>query len=114
MAPVGRGSARRDCVHSGRQRHEFSLRPGESHAVGRRPGAIRLVRITLDPTAHRFEPGHRIRSQVSGGVFPRFARNLGTGKNSGTGTATKPVTHTIHHDVSRPSRLSLPIADGLA
>ncbi|GAB3878616.1 hypothetical protein GCM10029964_029530 [Kibdelosporangium lantanae] len=34
------------------------------------PGEVRAVRITLDPVAHRFNPGHRIRLQVSGGAFP--------------------------------------------
>jgi putative CocE/NonD family hydrolase len=69
---------------------------------------VRTVRITLDHAAHRFDPGHRIRVQVSGGSFPRFARNLGTGEHPGTGTATKPVEHTIHHDQALPSHLVLP------
>lgn len=38
-------------------------------------GEVRRVEITLDPTAHRFNAGHRIRLQISGGAFPRFARN---------------------------------------
>jgi putative CocE/NonD family hydrolase len=74
------------------------------------PGQLRTVRIALDPTAHRFNPGHRIRLQLSGGAFPRFARNLGTGETLGTGTAVAPATHVIHHNVSRPSRISLPIS----
>ncbi|WP_432947506.1 CocE/NonD family hydrolase [Kribbella sp. CA-253562] len=71
-------------------------------------GQVRMVRITLDPTAHRFGPGHRIRLQVSGGAFPRFARNLGTGEDPGSGTAMKPTSHTVLHDASHPSRISLP------
>ncbi|MFC0112002.1 CocE/NonD family hydrolase [Kibdelosporangium aridum] len=74
------------------------------------PGQVRTVRIALDPTAHRFKPGHRIRLQISGGAFPRFARNLGTGEAPGTATAIRATRHTIHHDATRPSRVSLPIA----
>jgi putative CocE/NonD family hydrolase len=72
------------------------------------PTEDRVVRITLDSTAHRFNLGHRIRLQISGGAFPRFARNLGTGENPGTSTAAKPTVHTIHHDVGRPSNVLLP------
>ncbi|WP_328847688.1 CocE/NonD family hydrolase [Streptomyces sp. NBC_00258] len=71
-------------------------------------GDVRSVRIALDPTAHRFNSGHRIRLQVSGGAFPRFSRNLGTGESPATGTATKPTTHTIHHDTTHPSHIALP------
>jgi putative CocE/NonD family hydrolase len=69
----------------------------------------RTVRITLDPTAHRFEAGHRVRLQVSGGAFPRFARNLGTGADPGTGTAMREAVHVVHHDAGRPSQISLPV-----
>jgi len=37
------------------------------------------VRISVSGVAHRFERGHRIRLQVSGGAHPRFARNPGNG-----------------------------------
>jgi putative CocE/NonD family hydrolase len=33
------------------------------------------VSLRLGPCAHRFLAGHRIRLQVSGGAYPRFARN---------------------------------------
>jgi uncharacterized protein len=72
------------------------------------PGQARAVRVTLDPTAYRFLAGHRIRLQVSGGAHPRFARNLGTGEDPATGTATRPVTHRIQHHAGGASRLTLP------
>lgn len=73
------------------------------------PGEVRRVKITLDPTAHRFSAGHRIRLQISGGAFPRFARNPGTGQAPGAATVLKPVTHTVHHNVARPSSIALPV-----
>jgi len=48
------------------------------------------VRVDLFPTAYRFRAGHRLRVQVSGGAFPRYARNLGTGEPFGTATSGRP------------------------
>lgn len=50
-----------------------------------RPGDGGPVRIELDPIAHRFTAGSRIRLIIAGGSFPRFDRNLGTGENPATG-----------------------------
>jgi putative CocE/NonD family hydrolase len=38
------------------------------------------VRVSLIGVAHRFGRGHRLRLQVSGGAYPRFARNPGNGE----------------------------------
>ncbi|MGH3254001.1 MAG: CocE/NonD family hydrolase [Streptosporangiaceae bacterium] len=38
------------------------------------------VRVSLIGAAHRFGRGHRLRLQVSGGAYPRFARNPGNGE----------------------------------
>ena len=38
------------------------------------------VTVSLVGAAHRFGRGHRLRLQVSGGAFPRFARNPGNGE----------------------------------
>lgn len=54
------------------------------------------VRIELDPIAHRFRAGSRIRVLVAGGSHPRFARNLGTGEPLGTGSRLASATHTVH------------------
>ncbi|UUO00612.1 CocE/NonD family hydrolase [Mycolicibacterium novocastrense] len=65
------------------------------------------VRIELDPIAHRFRAGSRIRVIVAGGSHPRFARNLGTGEPLGTGSNLAPATHTVHLG-DGASRLVLP------
>jgi putative CocE/NonD family hydrolase len=64
------------------------------------------LRITLDPIAHRFRAGARIRVLIAGGCHPRYARNLGTDEPPLTGRAMKPATHTVHFGVSR---LVLPV-----
>ncbi len=48
---------------------------------------IRAVDVELFPTAYRVLAGHRLRLQVSGGSFPRYARNFGTGEPFGTATS---------------------------
>lgn len=70
-----------------------------------------LVRLELDPIAHRFAAGTRIRLVIGGGSFPRFARNLGTGESVLEGARMVSATHVITHEGSRlllPSRTSLP------
>jgi putative CocE/NonD family hydrolase len=70
---------------------------------------ILAVDIELFPTAYRIRPGHRIRVQISGGAFPRFARNLGTGEPFGTATRARRCRFEIHHDSRHPARVLLPI-----
>jgi putative CocE/NonD family hydrolase len=55
----------------------------------------RTVDINLWPTAHQFKKGHRIRVQISGGSFPRFLRNPGTGEADATATRLVPVQFEI-------------------
>ena len=71
--------------------------PGEAGAV-----------IVMSPTAYRFAPGHRVRLQLSGGAFPRFARSTGTGEPPATGTRLAPTDIAIYHTTERPSAVLLP------
>jgi putative CocE/NonD family hydrolase len=64
--------------------------------------------VRLWPTAYRFKQGHRIRVQVSGGAFPRYARNPGTGEPPATATRLQAAEHTIYHDPAYPSAVILP------
>jgi len=61
----------------------------------------RSIRIELDPIAHRFAAGSRIRILISGSWFPRYARNLGTGEPVLTGRQLRPATHSVHFGESR-------------
>jgi hypothetical protein len=58
------------------------------------------ITLRLDAMAHLFTPGTRIRLLIAGGAHPRYARNLGTGKDGATsselahhggGSATEPA-----------------------
>lgn len=59
-------------------------------------GRVERLTLSLDPCFHRILPGHRLRMQISGGAFPRYARNLGTGGTPAEGHAMKASVHTIH------------------
>ncbi|MFD0466959.1 CocE/NonD family hydrolase C-terminal non-catalytic domain-containing protein [Nonomuraea thailandensis] len=68
--------------------------------------------VELHPTGYRFLRGHRLRVQVAGGAFPRFARNHGTGEPVGEAVRTRPTRFEIFHDAVRPSALMLPVFEG--
>jgi predicted acyl esterase len=70
---------------------------------------VLAVDVELFPTAYRFRAGHRLRLQVAGGAFPRFARNLVTPEPFATATAGRPCRFTVFHDAAHPSRLELPV-----
>jgi putative CocE/NonD family hydrolase len=59
---------------------------------------IVAAEVVLDPTAYRFRRGHRLRVQVAGGAFPRFARNHGTGDPIADAVATVPCRFEVFHD----------------
>jgi len=67
------------------------------------------IRIELDPIAHRFAAGSRIRVLIAGGCHPRFARNLGTGEPAATGQRMTASQHTVSHGAA--SVLALPVSE---
>lgn len=73
------------------------------------PGRIYRYTIDLWATSNVFLKGHRIRLEVSSSNFPRFARNLNTGKNAASSAAYVKATNTIYHDAAHPSALILPV-----
>lgn len=73
------------------------------------PGKVYEYRISLWETSNVFKAGHRIRIEVSSSNFPRYARNLNTGKNFATDTEVKTAVQTIYHDSEHPSALLLPV-----
>jgi uncharacterized protein len=70
------------------------------------------VRVSLVAAAYRFGRGHRIRLQVAGGAFPRFARNPGNGQVDATAADLMPTHYDISLDAAHPSVLLLPVAAG--
>jgi uncharacterized protein len=86
--------------------------PGDAKSRSRNvcDGIVRLtdadplsgtVRVSLIGAAHRFGRGHRLRLQVAGGAYPRFARNPGNGQ---VDAPAKDFVVT-HYSVQSPSAL---------
>jgi uncharacterized protein len=73
------------------------------------PDKIYEFKIDLWSTSNVFLKGHRIRLEISSSNFPRFDRNLNTGKTAATDSMFVKATQTIYHDTAHPSALVLPI-----
>jgi hypothetical protein len=73
------------------------------------PGKVYEYKIDLWATSNVFLKGHRIRLEVSSSNFPRFDRNLNTGKSAGTSAVFMRANNTILHDAAHPSALILPV-----
>jgi hypothetical protein len=74
------------------------------------PGKVYEYKIDLWATSNVFRKGHQIRLEVSSSNFPRFDRNLNTGKSANTSAAFVKAANTILHDAAHPSALILPVA----
>jgi putative CocE/NonD family hydrolase len=73
------------------------------------PGKVYEYKIDLWSTSNVFLKGHRIRLEVSSSNFPRFDRNLNTGKPASTSSTFVRATNSILHDAAHPSALILPV-----
>lgn len=73
------------------------------------PGKVYEYDIDLWATSNVFQPGHRIRIEITSSNFPRFDRNLNTGEDPATGTRMEKAQQTIHHSAKYPSHVVLPI-----
>jgi len=83
----------------------LNLTDGIQRLTRIRRGSPTEVLVDLWNTGHVFKRGHRIRLEVSSSNFPRYARNLNTGKSPETTTAMAIAGQTVFHDAARPSRL---------
>ncbi len=73
------------------------------------PGKVYEYKIDVWSTSNVFLKGHRIRLEISSSNFPRFDRNLNTGKTAADSSEFVKATNTILHDSPAPQRLLLPV-----
>lgn len=73
------------------------------------PDGIMAVDVELFPTGYRMLAGHRLRVQLCGGSFPRYARNFGTAEPFGAASAGKRCRFEIFADAQHPSAVVLPL-----
>lgn len=74
-----------------------------------KPDSIYAYSISLWETSNLFKAGHCVRVEVSSSNFPRFDRNLNTGRDAGTDTEMQIAHQTIYHNPYCPSHLILPV-----
>ena len=74
------------------------------------PGTVYRLEIVLGSTYWLFQPGHRVRLEVSSSNFPRYSRNGNTATHPNTVAFAElqPAQQRIFHDARRPSALLLP------
>jgi len=90
-----------------RARYRKSLEKAELLA----PGAVEKYEIDLVATSNVFRKSHSIRVEISSSNFPRFDRNLNTGKGFGD-AGVRVATNTVFHDEAHPSHITLDIVPG--
>jgi uncharacterized protein len=81
------------------------------------PGQIYKLNIDVWATSNVFKKGHVLRLEISSSNFPRFDRNLNTGRNRYLNASEdmnsdqpfRSATNVIYHDAEHPSALILPI-----
>jgi putative CocE/NonD family hydrolase len=73
------------------------------------PGETYKFTIDLWSTSNVFKAGHKLRLEISSSNFPRFDRNLNTGKPAAFSSRMVKATNTIFHDREHPSALVLPV-----
>ncbi len=106
LCDVDPGGVSRNVV-DGIRRLDPRTVPAPDVAVG--DDRVLAVDVDLFPTAYRVKAGHRLRLQVSGGAFPRYARNLGTAEPFGIATTGRAGRVEVFHDSAHPSQLQLSV-----
>ncbi len=71
----------------------------------------KIYKLTIDmvATSNVFLKGHQIRLEISSSNFPRFDRNLNTGKSAADSAEFVKATQTVFHDAAHPTALILPV-----
>lgn len=67
------------------------------------------ITVDVGPTSNVFRAGHRIRVEISSSNFPRFDRNLNTGRSISNDAKYLSAKQTVLHDKKHPSVILLPI-----
>lgn len=77
------------------------------------PGESYQLRIDLGDVGYTYQPGHRVRVEVSSSNFPRFDRNPNTRVPPHTATVSDVdiAIQQVFHDHQRPSAIELPVTD---
>ena len=78
---------------------------GMDHPKALKPGKIYKASFRIWDFAHQLKLGHRLALMLRSGMFPVYARNLGTFEPIATGTKMIVQKQLIFHDQSHPSSI---------
>lgn len=67
------------------------------------------ISVDTGVTSYVFEPGHRIRVEVSSSNFPRFDRNLNSAGSNADQTKAIKARQVVYHEKGYPSAIILPV-----
>jgi uncharacterized protein len=73
------------------------------------PNQVYEFEIDMAGTANVFQPGHRIRVDITSSNFPQFDRNPNTGEDLGASDKVLAAAQQVHHSDTRASHLVLPV-----
>jgi uncharacterized protein len=82
---------------------------GYESAVRLEPGEPVELTVSLGPVGVRFEPGSRIRLDISSSDFPNFDRNHNTGADYWSDAELRPARQAVYSDARRAAWLTLPV-----
>lgn len=85
------------------------FRASDSEVRFLEPGRPYRLEISLQATGHAFQPGHRLRLEVSSSNFPKYDRNLNTRTPTQDETTSEIARQQIFHGGDKASRLRLPV-----
>jgi uncharacterized protein len=74
-----------------------------------KPGEVTRFNIQLRPTSNEFQPGHRIRLDITSSDFPNYDRNHNTAANQNADAALAVADQAVHHGGRWKSKLILPV-----
>jgi putative CocE/NonD family hydrolase len=73
------------------------------------PGQVAAIQPTPMTVSNTFQPGHRIRVEVTSSNFPKFVRNLNTGGPNETESQGVVADNVVHHAGEDASYIDLPV-----
>jgi putative CocE/NonD family hydrolase len=73
-----------------------------------KPGAVTRFTIRMNPMSNLFQPGHRLRLDVTSSDFPNYDRNHNTSDDPNTSATLVTARQTVYHGGTQASKLILP------
>ena len=84
-------------------------REGYDKVVFMEPGVVYPVEIDMLVYSNYFQPGHRIRVDITSSSLPNYDRNMNTGGDTVRESEWREANITVHHGGEYPSYVELPV-----